>query len=132
LLDFDHEGGSESLEVKLFKEKDIPWDRIAFVPIYETLKLFFEDRRNGTYPLRLGAIASDAPKGGEHRREVSYFLLSLYYCNFILPYLSDYDKVRFKLTAYNRRDCHGNISLFLSEQRMRRLCKEGTKQHSLL
>jgi ADP-ribose pyrophosphatase YjhB (NUDIX family) len=73
LLDFDHEGGSESLEVKLFKEQDIPWDRIAFVPIYETLKLFFKDRRNENYPLRLGAIASDAPKGGEHRREVAYF-----------------------------------------------------------
>ena len=73
LIDFDYEGGSESLEVKLFQEQDIPWDRIAFVPIYETLKLFFKDRRNGNYPLRLGAIASAASNEDEHRRKVSYF-----------------------------------------------------------
>ena len=73
LIDFDYEGGSESIEVKLFQEQDIPWDRIAFVPIYESLKLFFKDRRNGNYPLRLGAIASAESSEDEHRRKVSYF-----------------------------------------------------------
>jgi ADP-ribose pyrophosphatase YjhB (NUDIX family) len=73
LLDFDHEGGSESIEVKLFNEQEIPWDSIAFVPIYETLKLFFKDRKNGNYPLRLGAIVPDESAEDEHRRKVSYF-----------------------------------------------------------
>jgi len=72
LLDFDYEGGAESIEVKLFKEKDIPWDKIAFVPIYETLKLFFEDRRKGTHPLHLGTIASDTSGKDEYRRKVCY------------------------------------------------------------
>lgn len=75
LIDFDHEGGSESIEVKLFKEQEIPWDRIAFVPIYETLKLFFEDRRTGNYRLRLGAISAGASNEDEYRRKVTYFNL---------------------------------------------------------
>jgi ADP-ribose pyrophosphatase YjhB (NUDIX family) len=73
LIDFDHEGGSESIEVKLFQEQDIPWDRIAFVPIYETLRFFFKDRQTGDYRIRLGSIAPAESSEDEHRRKVSYF-----------------------------------------------------------
>jgi ADP-ribose pyrophosphatase YjhB (NUDIX family) len=39
---------SESTEVKLFKEADIPWDEIAFEVIRQTLVDFFQDRKQGT------------------------------------------------------------------------------------
>jgi len=41
----DHFGPtSESTEVRLFKETDIPWDEIAFEVIRQTLVDFFQDR----------------------------------------------------------------------------------------
>jgi hypothetical protein len=43
LLDLDYAAGTESLEVKLFSEADIPWDEIAFPTVGQTLKLFFAD-----------------------------------------------------------------------------------------
>ncbi len=44
--------GQESLEVRLFDEQDIPWDKLAFPTITRTLELFFRDRINGKFPLR--------------------------------------------------------------------------------
>jgi len=43
LLNLDYKAGVESLEVKLFSEKDIPWDEIAFPTVAHTLKFFFAD-----------------------------------------------------------------------------------------
>jgi ADP-ribose pyrophosphatase YjhB (NUDIX family) len=43
LLDLNYEAGTESLEVKLFAEHEIPWDDIAFPTVSQTLKFFFED-----------------------------------------------------------------------------------------
>jgi ADP-ribose pyrophosphatase YjhB (NUDIX family) len=43
LLDLNYAAGTESLEVKLFTEADIPWDDIAFPTVSQTLKLFFSD-----------------------------------------------------------------------------------------
>jgi hypothetical protein len=57
LLDLDYMPGSESLEVALFREQEIPWNELAFRTIDETLKHFFRDRRNGNYPLHIGDIA---------------------------------------------------------------------------
>jgi ADP-ribose pyrophosphatase YjhB (NUDIX family) len=34
----------ESLDVRLFKEEDIPWDEIAFPVVHKTLDDFFKDR----------------------------------------------------------------------------------------
>ena len=39
--------GPESLEARLFAEHEIPWDDIAFKTTRETLRFFFDDRRNG-------------------------------------------------------------------------------------
>lgn len=58
LLDLDYQSGEESLEVKLFEEHDIPWDNIAFTVIRETLKLYFQDRPKGVFPLHMGDIPS--------------------------------------------------------------------------
>lgn len=41
--------GSESLEVRLFGESDIPWEEIAFTTVRETLHRFFDDHRQGAF-----------------------------------------------------------------------------------
>lgn len=42
----------ESLEVRLFAEDEIPWDELAFETIRQILRLYFQDRRQGQFPLR--------------------------------------------------------------------------------
>ena len=60
LIDLDYAAGIESLEVKLFAEKDIPWSDIAFPTVSKTLRLFFADHANvrdgGDYQLHLHDI----------------------------------------------------------------------------
>ena len=41
--------GPESIEARLFREDEIPWDEIAFRTVRETLKRYFEDRRKGSF-----------------------------------------------------------------------------------
>ena len=54
LQDENYGPTSESLEVKLFSEEEIPWDNIAFEVIKSTLKDFFEDRKsNPAYPFEI-------------------------------------------------------------------------------
>lgn len=54
---------SESLEVELFSEDEIPWDELAFQTIRNALELYFADRRTGQYPLRhISLDASDTQK----------------------------------------------------------------------
>ena len=43
LLDLDFAAGTESLEVKLFTEAEIPWEDLAFSTVAQTLKFFFAD-----------------------------------------------------------------------------------------
>lgn len=53
LLDLDYAAGIESLEVRLFSEKEIPWDELAFPTVSNTLKLFLSDhakvKEGGSY-----------------------------------------------------------------------------------
>jgi hypothetical protein len=58
LIDEDIKAGSESTEVRLFLEKDIPWDQIAFTVIEKSLRLYFKDRPTGSYPFHIGDIQS--------------------------------------------------------------------------
>lgn len=51
LEDEDFSAGSESLEVELFDEADIPWDEIAFPSIELALRNFFSDRKKGQFEL---------------------------------------------------------------------------------
>jgi ADP-ribose pyrophosphatase YjhB (NUDIX family) len=46
LLDLEYAPGTESLEVQLFSETEIPWDEIAFPTVAYTLKFFFEDLKH--------------------------------------------------------------------------------------
>jgi ADP-ribose pyrophosphatase YjhB (NUDIX family) len=56
LLDLDFAPGTESLEVALFDEAEIPWKEIAFRTISTTLKYYYEDRKLGRYGCHCGAI----------------------------------------------------------------------------
>lgn len=58
LLDLDFSPGPESLEVRLFREHEIPWNEIAFRPIKASLEHYFADRRKGQYEFHMGEIAA--------------------------------------------------------------------------
>jgi ADP-ribose pyrophosphatase YjhB (NUDIX family) len=62
LLDTDVRPGAETLEVRLFAELEIPWDRIAFASVRNALTHYFEDRRKGDFPFHMGTIE---PAGGK-------------------------------------------------------------------
>lgn len=55
-LDSEFSAGVESLDVALFEEHEVPWDRIAFETVRRTLKLFFEDRTRACFPLHQDVI----------------------------------------------------------------------------
>jgi hypothetical protein len=71
LLNHDFAPGSESLEVRLFEEFEIPWDEIAFPVIRETLKLFFRDRAAGRFPFHMRDLQSRAVNFPDSRAPVS-------------------------------------------------------------
>ena len=48
--------GIESLECKLFKENEIPWNEIAFTSSTFALKRYFEDRKKGKIETHIGAF----------------------------------------------------------------------------
>lgn len=56
LLDLDYAAGTESLEVKLFSEAEIPWKELAFRTIKVTLEHYFADRKNGSFGFHMGDI----------------------------------------------------------------------------
>lgn len=60
MLNLDYAPGKESLDVRLFKEEDIPWQDIAFSSIRETLKHYFNDRtRGGKFSFHIRDIVPD-------------------------------------------------------------------------
>jgi len=61
----DYAPGIESLEVKLFAEKDIPWQALAFPVIAKSLQCYFEDRKtcvDHCYPLHNLVAQKDKEK----------------------------------------------------------------------
>lgn len=61
LLDLDFRPGEESLEVALFREEDIPWQKIAFRSILMSLRHFFEDRRSGRWAVHTASLGPPPP-----------------------------------------------------------------------
>jgi len=61
LLDLDFGPGSESLEVKLVDEADVPWESLAFRTITRTLRNYFLDRKQGDFPVRVSALERRPP-----------------------------------------------------------------------
>ena len=56
LKDETFKPGTESIEVKLFTEEEIPWDQIAFKVVKATLKKYFNDRLKGLFPFQIDDI----------------------------------------------------------------------------
>ncbi len=48
--------GTESIEVELFSESEIPWNELAFPVIEETLRCYYEDMSNGKFELHVGDL----------------------------------------------------------------------------
>ena len=44
---------NESTDVRLFEEKNILWDEIAFEVIKQTLEHYFSDREKGKFPFKI-------------------------------------------------------------------------------
>ncbi len=61
LLNTDFDPGTESLEVRLFNESEIPWDDLAFRTVAQTLRWYFEDRAASApaYALRTTSLRFD-------------------------------------------------------------------------
>ena len=57
LSNLDFSAGHETLDVRLFKENEIPWDQLAFPVITRTLEAYFSDRKANSYPVRYEEIS---------------------------------------------------------------------------
>lgn len=57
MLDTHLDPGPETIEARLFDERDVPWDEIAFRTVRETLRHYFEDRRRGVFSVHAGDIS---------------------------------------------------------------------------
>ena len=58
MLDTTLAPGPETIEARLFREDEVPWDQLAFRTVRQTLEHFFADRRGGgVFPVHAGDIA---------------------------------------------------------------------------
>jgi ADP-ribose pyrophosphatase YjhB (NUDIX family) len=57
MLDTRLDPGPETIEARLFREDEIPWDELAFRTVRQTLEYFFADRRAGAFALHTAAVA---------------------------------------------------------------------------
>ena len=62
LLDLDFSAGTESLEVRLFEEAEVPWEQLAFATVRNTLTHYYADRKAGEYCFHLGTIERTASR----------------------------------------------------------------------
>ncbi len=62
LVELDFGPGPESLEVRLFREDEIPWEEMAFRTIGRTLRNYFLDRKLGAFPTRVSVLERKAPR----------------------------------------------------------------------
>jgi hypothetical protein len=57
MLDTTLNPGTETLEARLFREDEIPWDELAFRTVRETLTRYFADRKKGEFGVHCADIA---------------------------------------------------------------------------
>jgi ADP-ribose pyrophosphatase YjhB (NUDIX family) len=57
LLDTDFAPGPETIEARLFRESEIPWDDLAFRTVRLTLERYFADARSGRFGLHCADIS---------------------------------------------------------------------------
>lgn len=51
MTDLNFSAGEESLDVRMYREDNIPWDDLSFPVINRTLEHYFEDRKTGVFPV---------------------------------------------------------------------------------
>jgi len=56
LLDTEFAPGPETIEAKLFREDEIPWEALAFRTVRKTLECFFSDRSQGQFQIHTADI----------------------------------------------------------------------------
>ena len=56
MLDTHLAPGPETIEARLFREHEVPWEQIAFRTVRRTLELFFADRQGGSFGFHEGQI----------------------------------------------------------------------------
>ncbi len=56
LINEDYTSTTESLEVNLFSEEEIPWEELAFPFVPKSLKYLFKDVETNEFPLRIETI----------------------------------------------------------------------------
>ena len=56
MLDTHLAPGPETIEARLFREDEVPWDQIAFRSVRQTLEHFFADRLHGSFGFHEGEI----------------------------------------------------------------------------
>jgi ADP-ribose pyrophosphatase YjhB (NUDIX family) len=56
LLSTEFDPGPETIEARLFREDEIPWDELAFRTVRLTLQHYFQDRRDGRYDVHCADI----------------------------------------------------------------------------
>lgn len=56
MLDTTLDPGPETIEARLFREHEVPWDEIAFRTVRQTLIHFFDDHRRGQFELHCADI----------------------------------------------------------------------------
>lgn len=61
LCDLDFGPGSESIEVRLFDEDEIPWELLAFRTIARSLRRYFLDRKLGTRATHVSTLVKRLP-----------------------------------------------------------------------
>jgi ADP-ribose pyrophosphatase YjhB (NUDIX family) len=61
LNDLAFSPGAETLEVRLFRADEIPWNEIAFATVRRTLTRYFSDRESGHFVFHMGTIAPHPP-----------------------------------------------------------------------
>jgi len=57
LVDLDFSPGEETLEVRLLKKDEIPWEDLAFNVIRETLRKYLKDSETGVFPFYIDDIS---------------------------------------------------------------------------
>jgi len=57
MLDTSLAPGPETIEARLFREDEVPWEQIAFRTVRETLAHYFSDRVRGDFPVHVAHVA---------------------------------------------------------------------------
>ena len=57
MIDSSLAPGPETIEARLFREDEVPWDQIAFRTVRETLVHYFADRKQGVFPVHVDHVA---------------------------------------------------------------------------